>query len=187
MSGFPRGASAGPSSNIQVQSLGVGVAPDGVAGDGEFLTSLGVATAPSGVVGQISLGGAPNSVIQANGALELVSLTSQVYAIQQLNLNTGLVSSGSAAFTAPAIFSGVAFTPNDTLDTFVQINLAATTLGTLTVTYGPTTGAENTWLPTASTPAGSELCSGLWVPQGWKAIATATGVSVALSASVHKI
>lgn len=99
----------------------------------------------------------------------------------------GVNSAGHTAFTAPAITSGAAFTPNATFDAVVQVNLAATTLGTLAVTYGPTTGAENTWLPSANAVAGSDLITTLYVPAGWKVVATATGVTVALSASVHRI
>ena len=102
-------------------------------------------------------------------------------------LGGGLVDSGFATVSAPIITSGVAFTPNATFTTLVQIDLAATTLGSLKVTFGPTTGAENTWLPTANVVAGSDIVSTLWVPNGWLVIATATGVTVALSASVLRI
>jgi hypothetical protein len=101
--------------------------------------------------------------------------------------DAGVMSTNHAAFSSPVITSGVAFTPNAGFDTVVQINLAATTLGSLTVTYGPTTGAENTWCPTSNVVAGSDLVSTLFVPATWKVVATATGVTVALSASVHRI
>lgn len=99
----------------------------------------------------------------------------------------GVNSSGHGAFTSPAITTGVAFTPNASFDCFVMIVLIATTVGTLTITYGPSTGAENTWLPVITVTAGSAETVGLYVPAGWKVIATDTGTTETLSASVHRI
>lgn len=104
-----------------------------------------------------------------------------------LTASGGLNTSGHGAFTSPAISSGSALTPNASFDCFVTIILQATTAGTIAVTYGPSTGAENTWQGSTSVAAGTGDSIGLYVPAGWKVVATATGTTVTLSASVHRI
>lgn len=124
---------------------------------------------------------------EAFGALGgLSSFTSGTFS-GPITASGGVNSSGHGAFTSPAITSGVAFTPNASFDCFVMVTLIATTVGTLTITYGPSTGAENTWLPVITVTAGSGETVGLYVPAGWKVVATDTGTTEALSASVHRI
>ena len=67
------------------------------------------------------------------------------------------------------------------------ISAAATTAGTVAVTYGPTTGAENTWNAAINLLAGMGEDITLYVPAGWKVIATTTGVTVGLACAVHRI
>jgi hypothetical protein len=99
----------------------------------------------------------------------------------------GINSAGHGAFSTVSPTSGVAFTPNASFDCYVMILLIATTVGTLTVTYGPSTGAENTWLPVITVTAGSAESVGMYVPAGWKVVATDTGTTETLSASIHRI
>ena len=168
--------------NPEVSSLGVGTPASGTAGRLDLLPT-GANISPNAGAMAINNGGSIGVQIWGVVTMGINGSNTNVSAI--LNTN-GLNTANHAAFSTPAIVSGSAFTPNATFDTIVQIDLAATTLGTLTVTYGPTTGAENTWLPAANVVAGSDIVSTLPVPAGWKVVATATGVTVALSASVHR-
>jgi hypothetical protein len=83
----------------------------------------------------------------------------------------GTVTDSSAWVTIsnPAITSGVAFTCSATSDG--ELLVPVTLGGTGTVTFGPTTGAENTILP-----AGSVLVAGAplvkHIPKGWKVVIT---------------
>lgn len=104
-----------------------------------------------------------------------------------LSENGGLNSSAHAAVTNPAIVSATPFTPSATFDTVVVITTSATTAGTVAVTYGPTTGAENTWTAAVNLLAGMGEDITLFVPAGWKVVATTTGVTVGLAAAVHRI
>jgi hypothetical protein len=99
----------------------------------------------------------------------------------------GINSSGHAAFSSSTPASGVAFTPNASFDTFINVNMVATTVGTLTVTYGPSTGAENTWCPSTNLVVASGANVGLYVPAGWKVVVTTTGVTTSFSVSIHRI
>ena len=92
-----------------------------------------------------------------------------------------------AAFTEAAVVSGAAVTPNATSDSLVNVNVAATTVGTVTVTYGPVTGAENVWCPSTALLAGMGESIALRVPAGWKMVVTLTGVTVTATLQSHRI
>ena len=76
----------------------------------------------------------------------------------------------SPSFAVPTPTSGVAFTPTAFSQTFLGIT--CTTSTSIGVTYGPSTGAEHTWIPTVTAPVGAFY--GLLVPQAWKVIVTGT-------------
>ncbi len=93
---------------------------------------------------------------------------------------TGTNTATGAGATTPVVSSGVAFTPSTTLDTMVYVPVAATTTGTVKITMGPSTGAENTPIPTSALVASSEPTLSLRVPGGWKVVVTITGVTVTI-------
>jgi hypothetical protein len=72
----------------------------------------------------------------------------------------------AAVATTPTIVSGVAYAPNSDVDLMLYVQLAATAADSVTVTFGPTTGAENA------------VCTALAL-----AIATGTVVTVRLPAT----
>lgn len=92
----------------------------------------------------------------------------------------GTDTSTAAVATTPAVTSGVGFIPSALADTMVYVPVAATTTGTVTITMGPTTGAENTPVPASNLVALSEPCFTLRVPAGWTVIVTKTGTTVAI-------
>lgn len=92
----------------------------------------------------------------------------------------GTSTATGAAVTTPVVSSGAAFIPSATLDTMVYIPIAATTTGTVKITYGPSTGAENTPVPTSNLVALSEPAFTLRVPAGWKVVVTIVGTTVAI-------
>jgi hypothetical protein len=93
--------------------------------------------------------------------------------------------STTATATTPSVASGVAFTPNATEDSMVYLEVVTTLVGALTLTMGPTTGAE-TELVTAATlaAAADTVFGGYKVPAGWLVIATWTGTSTATAEAV---
>lgn len=104
-----------------------------------------------------------------------------------LSPDGGVDTAAHGAFSSPGIATGVAFTPSATDDCVVQVTAEATTAGTFGVSYGPVNGTEHQWLPVTNLLAGSGLPSTLWVPTGWKVVATTTGVTVSLTTSVHAL
>lgn len=96
-----------------------------------------------------------------------------------LSQNGGTSSANEGGITSPVPVSGAAFTPSATQDTMLYISANFTTVGTIKVTMGPTTGAENTPCPVLNELAGTSDVAQLRVPAGWKVVATLTGVTVA--------
>ena len=96
-----------------------------------------------------------------------------------LTENGGTSTAGSAAVTSPAVSSGVAFTPNATLDAMVYMQLAAAAAGSYSLTMGPTTGAENTIGNAVAVAIGAPPLLTLRVPAGWKAVLTVTTITIA--------
>jgi hypothetical protein len=164
MSGFNK-PSVGAASNVQINSLGIGVAASGTTG---VISFTGGATITGG-------GG--------NLTINVTTTFFQTYAVLQGGINT----QSHASFTSGgAITSGSAVTPNVTYDTFVNINVVPTTTGTVTVTYGPTTGAENTWVPSTALLVGQGTNIGIPIPATWKFVVTFTGTTVAGTYGVHR-
>ncbi len=95
-------------------------------------------------------------------------------------MSGGSDTTGIAAFTTATPSSGVAFTPLATSDSIVYIPVAATTTGTVTITMGPSTGAENPVVPSSNLVALSEPTFTLLVPKNWKVVVTKTGTTVAI-------
>lgn len=85
--------------------------------------------------------------------------------------------SSGATVTAPAVTSGVAFTPSTTKNAQVTFQLAAAT-GSYTLTYGPSTGAENTLASAAATLINESTLVSFMVPKGWKVVITLTTVTL---------
>lgn len=87
--------------------------------------------------------------------------------------------SAAAAVSTPAVVSGTAFTPSATTDAMVYYQLTAAAAGSYTVTYGPTTGAENTLANAAAVVIGESVVGAVYVPKGWKVVITVTTITIA--------
>lgn len=99
----------------------------------------------------------------------------------QIHTNAGSDTSGivsGISTTTPS--SGVGFVPLVTSDCMLYVPIAATTTGTVTITFGPSTGSENTPVPSSALVASSEPTFTLRVPKGWTVIITKTGTTVAI-------
>lgn len=120
----------------------------------------------------VSMGG---FVAMFSGASIAGGLTVSTGVIQGVT-NTAPV----VAFTTASPSSGAAFTPLSTSDATVYIPVAATTTGTVKVTMGPSTGAENTIVPVSNLVALSEPTFTVRVPLGWKVVITITGTTVVI-------
>jgi hypothetical protein len=70
----------------------------------------------------------------------------------------------------PSVSSGVGFVPSPNRDMSMVIPVATSTSGTLTLTFGPSTGAENTILSAVTVTAGQVIT--MHVPSAWKVIIT---------------
>lgn len=77
--------------------------------------------------------------------------------------------------------SGTAFTPSTSSDTVVYMQLNAVVAGSYTLTYGPSTGAENTVGDAVAMVIGSDDLVTLRVPAGWKVVLTASSVTIGLA------
>jgi hypothetical protein len=113
------------------------------------------------------------------GQSVLLSLTGTDYKIiasYEINANT----SEFVAFSTASPSSGSAFTPTSVGDSVVYIPIAATTTGTVTITMGPSTGAEHTIVPSSNVAAASEPTFTLRVPAAWKVVVTITGTTVSI-------
>lgn len=95
-----------------------------------------------------------------------------------INVSAGNDTSSGATVTAPSVSSGVAFTPSTTKNAQVTFQFAAAT-GSYTLTYGPSTGAENTLASAAATLINESAVVSFMVPKGWKVVLTLTTVTLA--------
>lgn len=76
--------------------------------------------------------------------------------------------SGIATFSTPSVSSGVAFTPNANAD--VELTWQITHAGTMKMTMGPTTGAENTIFNTVTVILDQTFTK--HIPAGWLVVLT---------------
>ena len=91
-----------------------------------------------------------------------------------LPINTSNV----ATVTSPSVSTGVAFTPGATGDCFLSWYISHA--GTLTVTMGPSTGAEHTIYSAVAVLADGAF--DIWVPAGWKVV-----ITLASSATISNV
>jgi len=89
----------------------------------------------------------------------------------------GTDTSSGAAVTSPAVTSGVAFTPSATRNAQVIFQIAGIT-GSFSITYGPSTGAENALATAVPTLLGVGDVVDFMVPKGWKVVITLTTVTL---------
>lgn len=166
MSSSGGGGGLGPAVNGQVNSLGVGAAASGVAGD------IHLSTLNFNVGGGFISKGSNGS-----GGIEVGTLAFNAAAGYLSSVHTSL-----ATVSAPT--SGAAFTPNANFTSSVLISTTATAAGTIVVTMGPTTGAENPCASIAFTIGNGQVVSIPWVPNGWKVVVTLTGAGNTFAAQV---
>lgn len=76
----------------------------------------------------------------------------------------------AATVTTPSPVTGTAFTPAANQD--CELSFVVTTAATYTVTFGPSTGAENTIINNVALPIGSFFNKR--IPAGWKVVITGT-------------
>jgi hypothetical protein len=143
-----------------------------LAGGYYVITNTGTGTvtlaaAGSGTVaGQTTLSLPPQSgvicKVQSPGASPVIEL----YAAFGIPSDTA----NFAAFTTATPTSGVAFTPLSTGDS--EIFFYVTTPGTLTLTMGPSTGAEHTLVNAQAVTAGNAFTKR--IPMNWKVVVTLT-------------
>lgn len=168
----------GTGTSPQVGSIGVGVAPSGTAGEITMLAGTGFIGLHAN--GQWSLGNSNNLITFTNSGTTTLSTTNG------LNLATGIKISSTAAVSNPTPSSGVAFTPNANYTTQTVITSNCSVAGSVAVTMGPSTGAEDTVTSAVSLLAGQGETVTFIVPDGYKVIVTTTG-TVTLSSSVTVI
>lgn len=93
--------------------------------------------------------------------------------IAALTMTSSNSGAGSAT-TSPAITSGVAFTPNTTKNSFLEIEFLGAVGGSAEIQKGPSTGTENT-IYFASVLANNDPLCTVFVPAGWKVVVTIGG------------
>ena len=80
--------------------------------------------------------------------------------------------------------SGVAFTPNANQNAMIYLPVSAgSAAATVTITYGPSTGKENTIVSATPIAGSSSALYTLLVPANWKVIITTTGAGAKIAAS----
>lgn len=93
------------------------------------------------------------------------------------------VASQNTAISTPTIASGTAFTPNTSSNS--ELVVPVTTAGTVTFTWGPSTGAENTLFTSLSMSVGQLIQK--YIPKGWKVVITLAGGAVLGTPTVQAI
>lgn len=117
-------------------------------------------------------------IVDISSAQTLSNKTFASPVITGVTTSGGTDTSGAATVTTPSVSSGVAFTPSATQNAQVTFQFAAAT-GSYDLTYGPTTGAENTLASAAATLIGEADVVSFMVPKGWKVVLTLTTVTLA--------
>jgi hypothetical protein len=82
----------------------------------------------------------------------------------------GSNTAGTVVLTVPTPSTGVAFVPSANQD--CDLTFFVKTAAAFTVTYGPSTGAENTILTSTTLPVGVMFSKR--IPTGWSVIITGT-------------
>lgn len=122
-----------------------------------------------GLTGQI--GAVANVALTTSGALTATGV---------FKATAGTDTSAAAAVTAPTI--GAAAVVNSTTD--VELKIAVTAAGQLTVAYGPTSGVANTILSATAVAAGQLIT--FRVPKGWfVAVTTSSTATWTATATVE--
>jgi hypothetical protein len=91
-----------------------------------------------------------------------------------VTLTNSNTSAGVTIPTAVTVTSGSAFTPATGSD--CEIFFIVTAAGTLTMTYGPSTGAENPLVTAVAVPLGASFTKR--IPAGWKVVITLTTATI---------
>jgi len=94
-----------------------------------------------------------------------------------VNSAAGIDTSSGSAVTSPSVSSGVAFTPSAVSNAEVIFQLAGIT-GSYSVTYGPSTGAENALATSVPTLLNVGDVIAFMVPKGWKVVLTLATVTL---------
>lgn len=114
----------------------------------------------------------------ATGTGKIVFGTGPTLSAVPVISSLGNDTSAGATVSAPTVSSGVAFTPSTTKNAQVTFQFAAAT-GSYTLTYGPSTGAENTLGSAVATLINESALVSFMVPKGWKVVLTLTTVTLA--------
>lgn len=129
----------------------------------------------SSSVHEFNAGSTGIRLYDASGTLACTISTKGVFKPQD---GGGMNTSVSATASTPAITSGTAFTPSTTLDTTVYVQTNATVAGTVTITMGPTTGAEHVIATALKQVVSSDKLTSFRVPARWKVVVTVASVTI---------
>lgn len=154
-------------------------------------TSVGVTSGfiyKAGTAGTVSLnprGKTTNSgrlTVNTGGTVTVTSLTSPTHVGVTGTANFRIGTGGSyqtatgATATTPAPTTGVAFTPNATKNTW--LNIITTGTGAFKLSFGPSTGTEHVLYTFATVGATSYQIP--TVPNGWKVVITSAHIGTVL-------
>jgi hypothetical protein len=161
-----------PGANPQFNSLGIGTAP----------TAYGLTV---GTANGIDITAATGNALVINEGLIFFASGSSFGCQCEIQIEAGFSTSSHTTVAAVGTpTSGVAFTPNATFTSSVLVSITATAAGTVTVTMGPTTGAENPCYSFSFLIGEGNGLSLPLVPNGWKVIVTLTGAGNTFAAQV---
>lgn len=116
-----------------------------------------------------TISGIPTTRLLANGRA-IAPFQSQTSGTGTIQLVDGGPPGVNGQFAAQSFTSGTVFTPNAVWP--CTLLLPVSTGGTMTVTMGPSTGSENTPMPSSTVVAGQ--IPSITVPAAWKVIVTLT-------------
>lgn len=119
----------------------------------------------------VTIGGGEIAMGIAGGSQVAVTASS-------VALGVPLSTAAVATVTSPSVSTGVAFTPGATGDCFLSWYVSHA--GTLTVTMGPSTGAEHTIYSAVAVLADGAF--DIWVPAAWKVV-----ITLAASATISNV
>jgi hypothetical protein len=98
---------------------------------------------------------------------------------------SGATAPNTTKLSSASPSSGVAFTPNANQNAmiYIPVNAGASAAASATITYGPSTGSENTVVSAAPIIAKGSALYSLLVPVSWKVIVTVTGTGASIASS----